>query len=115
MFELAAEVCPEIRQADASELPGEAAEEAVKAMGTSGTPVSGTDVYSGMENSKDMERFLEGCENGKSGEITEYELYSDGRIGRKKFSFDGETMYLLAISSYWNGDNVVLGIFHIQR
>lgn len=109
MFELAAEGCPEIRQADASELPGEAAEEAVKVMGTSGAPVSGTDVYSGMENSKDMERFLEGCENGERGEITEYELYSDGRIGRKKFSFDGETMYLLAISSYWNGDNVVLG------
>lgn len=108
MFELASEVLPEILQED-TVMSGESAEKAVKAMGSPGVPVSGPDVYRGMENCDVMEAFLEGCDNGESGEITEYELYDDGRIGRKKFIFDGETMYLLAVSSYWNGETVVLG------
>ena len=108
MFELAAQVCPEIRQEE-PELSEEEAEAAVSAMGASGAPIAGPDVYRGMENSKSMERFLEACEDGVRGEITEYELYDDGRIGRKEFVFDGEEMYLFAVSSYLDGERAVLG------
>ena len=120
MFELAAGVWPEILREDpalsdeAADASG-AAEAAVKAMGTSGVPVSGPDIYRGMENCQVMETFLEGCENGKSGEITAYELDDDGRIGRKEFIFDGKAMYLFAVSAYWDGESAVLGDVSYSR
>ncbi|HJD46451.1 MAG TPA: hypothetical protein H9909_06365 [Candidatus Mediterraneibacter norfolkensis] len=108
MFELAAKVCPELLQEDPI-LSDEVAEAVVEAMGTSDVPVSGPDIYRGMENCEIMEAFLKGCEDGESGEITAYELFEDGRIGQKKFLFDRKEMYLFAVSSYWNGESAVLG------
>ena len=49
-----------------------------------------------------VDNFLKECLKGKSGSVVVYELHSDGGIGRDKFIFDGENMYLMGASATWN-------------
>lgn len=51
-----------------------------------------------------MENFLKKCMEGEKGEIESYELYEDGSIGRRKFSFDGTDMYILYTNAVWRKD-----------
>ncbi|MBM6855077.1 hypothetical protein H6B11_13110 [Mediterraneibacter glycyrrhizinilyticus] len=115
MFQRIDEVCPEFMQDERLSLTEEEAQRAADAMGASGNPVSGTDVYRGMENYESMEEFLRDCEAGKEGGIVLYELYDDGEIGRKEFSCDGEDVYLFAVSAYRKEGGAVLGDVSYSR
>lgn len=115
MFERISDVCPEVRESGTVILAEEEAQRAADAMAVSGDPVLGTDIYRGMENYEAMEKFLEDCENGQTGEIIAYELYDDGEIGRKEFICDGENIYLFAVSAYRKEDKSVLGDISYSR
>ena len=67
-----------------------------------GYPVTTMETYSNMENYEKVDNFLKECLKGKSGSVIVYELHSDGGIGRVKFIFDGENMYLIGASATWN-------------
>ena len=67
-----------------------------------GYPVTAMETYSNMENYEKVDNFLKECLKGKSGSVVVYELHSDGGIGRDKFIFDGENMYLIGASATWN-------------
>ena len=67
-----------------------------------GYPVTAMETYSNMENYEKVDNFLKECLKGKSGSVVVYELHSDGGIGRDKFIFDGENMYLMGASATWN-------------
>lgn len=70
-----------------------------------GNPVTTVVTYSNMENYEDVDRFLKQCGEGDSGSVVVYELHSDGGIGRYKFIFDGEDMYVLTANAIWNIEN----------
>lgn len=79
-----------------------------------GCPVTAVITYANMENHEDVERFLEKCEEGKSGSIVIYGVYSDGGIGRIKFNFDGTDMYAISTRGIWNSDNTP-GIAYVSH
>ena len=79
------------------------AEQMADVLAAQGNPVTTFDLYQDMKNCEVMDAFLEDCENGRSGEATEYEVYKDGSIGRKKFVFDGENLYVLSVTASWRG------------
>lgn len=70
-----------------------------------GVPVVGSEEYPTMENHQEMERFLEGCGQGKAGEIILYQVGQDGGIRRKKYIYDGTDMYLLSARAQWDEEN----------
>lgn len=70
-----------------------------------GRPVSVPVLYSDMGNYRRMDRFLKRCLNGKSGSIVAYRVCSDGGIGRNKYIFDGEDMYILSTKGMWDERN----------
>lgn len=70
-----------------------------------GCPVISSEVYSNMENYKEVEQFLTNAESGIKGSVVVYEIHSDGGIGREKYVYDGEDMFLLASTTVWDDDN----------
>ena len=57
------------------------------------------------ENYEEVESFLINAESGKEGSVIIYEVHSDGGIGRDKYVYDGNDMFLLASSTVWDDDN----------
>ena len=70
-----------------------------------GYSVISSETYSNMENYEEVESFLINVESGKEGSVIIYEVHSDGGIGRDKYVYDGEDMFLLASSTVWDDDN----------
>lgn len=70
-----------------------------------GYPVISPEAYSNMENYKEVESFLINAESGKEGSVVTYEVHLDGGIGREKYVYDGEDMFLLASNTEWDDDN----------
>ena len=73
--------------------------------GETGEAVHSTLLYSNMENYEKMDGFLEECIKGNSGFAVVYEIQSDGGIGRRKYTFDGNDMYVLSARAAWREDN----------
>lgn len=69
-----------------------------------GVPVISSEVYSNMENEEEADAFLKNAESGKEGSVVIYEILSDGSLGRWKYIYDGEDMYLLASTAAWDDD-----------
>ena len=61
-----------------------------------------TQIYAGMENYENMDKFLKECAKGESGSAVVYEIHSGGGIGRLKFLFDGTNMYVFCVSMVWD-------------
>ena len=72
---------------------------------STGCPVTGTAVYFNMENYKALEDFLNNSIAGSSGSVVVYEIHSDGGIGRYKYSYDGNDMYVLSAKATWSDDD----------
>ena len=70
-----------------------------------GMPVTSSKVYSNMENYEKVDKFLTNAESGNKDAIVIYEIDSDGGIGRNKYVYDGEDMFLLASTTVWDDDN----------
>lgn len=70
-----------------------------------GYPIVTMVTYSNMENYESVDSFLKECMERKSGSVVIYEVYSDGGLGRMKFSFDGTDMYVVSTRGIWNADN----------
>lgn len=70
-----------------------------------GCPVTTKIQYAKMENYEIMDSFLKDCLNKKEGAVVLYEIHDDGGLGRLKFSFDGEDMYVLSADAVWNKQN----------
>ena len=70
-----------------------------------GSPVYTTVIYSDMKNHEKMETFLSECMEGEKGSIVAYEIGPNGGIGRMKYHFDGQDMYLLSTKAVWNKEN----------
>lgn len=70
--------------------------------------------YANMENYTAADRFLKDCEKGLEGALVLYEIHTDGSLGRSKFVYDGENMYLVAANAVWadSGEPV---LSHISR
>lgn len=91
-------------------LTGDEAEQMADVLAEQGNPVTTFDIYQDMKNYEVMDAFLKDCENGRSGEAAEYEVYKDGSIGRKKFIFDGEDLYVLSVTASWrDGETKSIG------
>ena len=84
-------------------LTADEAEQMADVLAAQGNPVTTFDIYQDMKNCEVIDAFLEDCENGRSAEAAEYEVYKDGSIGRKKFVFDGEDLYVLSVTASWRG------------
>ncbi|MCI5587429.1 MAG: DUF6070 family protein [Lachnospiraceae bacterium] len=67
-----------------------------------GYPVTTMLRYSDMKNYKSVIDFLTKCKKGEEDTIVIYKIRNDGGIGRYKFIFDGEEMYLLSSAANWN-------------
>lgn len=67
-----------------------------------GNPVRTTILYSDMENYEIMDDFLKECMNGETGSIITYIVRSSGGIGREKYIYDGEDMYVFVVNTAWN-------------
>lgn len=67
-----------------------------------GNPVISTATYASMDHYEKMNTFLLDCNEGKRGSVILYEIYSNGGIGRLKFTFDGEDLYVLTATSRWD-------------
>lgn len=84
-------------------------EEALLAMqqqaATEGNPVEVNVPYADLENYESMDRFLKESKAGQAGECTMYTVHIDGSLGRSRFVFDGNDMYLSAADAVWNKDN----------
>lgn len=73
--------------------------------GETGEAVHSVLLYSNMENHEKMDDFLKECIKGNSGFAVVYEIQSDGGIGRRKYIFDGNDMYVLSAMAAWGEDN----------
>lgn len=71
----------------------------------SGYAVTMKETYSNTKNYKKVDKFLRECLQGKSGSVVIYEVYSDGGIGRDKFIFDGQDMYIIGASGVWDKEH----------
>lgn len=80
-------------------------EKMTKIIKEQGYPVISSEIYSNMGNYQKVERFLSDAESGNRGSIVIYEVHSDGGMGREKYVYDGEDMYLLASNMVWDDDN----------
>jgi len=69
----------------------------VKKIKKQGYSVRTYEEYSNMENYKIVDSFLKEAQEGNMGSIAIYEVHSDGSIGREKYIYDGENMFLLLI------------------
>ena len=58
-----------------------------------------------MENYKIVDSFLKEAQEGNMGSIAIYEVHSDGSIGREKYIYDGENMFLLNSCASWDDNN----------
>ncbi|POP33580.1 hypothetical protein C3B58_06745 [Lactonifactor longoviformis] len=67
-----------------------------------GNPAADLGYGYNMQNYEHMDRFLTSSVNGKEGEVTLFELYPDGGIGRKKFRFDGKHIYVWYTNAAWS-------------
>ena len=67
----------------------------VKKIKKQGYSVRTYEEYSNMENYKIVDSFLKEAQEGNMGSIAIYEVHSDGSIGREKYIYDGENMFLL--------------------
>ena len=74
----------------------EVVDQMVEKLKDAGCPVTVTEIYSNMENYKELEDFLNAATAGSSGSVVVYEIHSDGGIGRYKYSYDGKDMYVLS-------------------
>lgn len=72
-----------------------------KALKKSGNPVIGWGPYANMENYQKFDTFLRRSSSGDSGCCVVYEMHPDGGIGRKKFIYDGEEMYVVDANALW--------------
>lgn len=70
-----------------------------------GYSVISSETYSNMGNYKEVESFLINAESGKEGSVVIYVIHSDGGLGREKYVYDGEDMFLLESNTAWNNDN----------
>lgn len=70
-----------------------------------GVPVIGTEDYSEMGNYQEMEKFLIDAGQGKAGDVILYEIARDGGITRKKYTYDGNDMYLLSTKGLWDDED----------
>lgn len=69
-----------------------------------GSPVRMNKVYSNLENYEQFKKFLILCTAGNSGTEVIYEIHSDGSIGREKYIYDGNDMYVVASIFTWGND-----------
>ena len=64
--------------------------------------------FSGREehmcNADKFDAFLKKAQKGEKDSIVVYEVHEDGGIGRNKYIFDGQNMYVLYVGSVWNDD-----------
>ena len=63
-----------------------------------------------MRNADKFDTFLKKAQKGEKGSIIVYEVHEDGGIGRNKYTFDGEDMYVLYVGSVWNDNEDVISI-----
>ncbi len=63
-----------------------------------------------MRNADKFDTFLKKAQKGEKGSIIVYEVHEDGGIGRNKYTFDGEDMYVLYVGSVWNDNKDVISI-----
>lgn len=77
----------------------------VNLLGKTGRPVLYDNGYDAMHNFQEVDKFLRNATEGKEGEVTIYEVYNDGGIGRNAFVFDGKDMYVLYTGFSWTDDN----------
>ncbi|MCI9417646.1 MAG: hypothetical protein HFI82_09615 [Eubacterium sp.] len=83
----------------------EVMDQMVEKLKSVGCPVTMTEIYSNMENYKELEEFLNASLAGRGGSIIVYEVHSDGGIGRYKYSYDGKDMYVLTAKAAWSDDD----------
>ena len=77
----------------------------VKKIKKQGYSVRTYEEYSNMENYKIVDSFLKEAQEGNMGSIAIYEVHSDGSIGREKYIYDGENMFLLNSCASWDDNN----------
>ena len=86
-------------------IPEETMYQLVEKVKDTGYPVTTTVPYSNMENYKKLEDFLNASMKGRSGSAVVYEIHLDGGMGRYKYFYDGNDMYVLSARAAWSGDN----------
>lgn len=84
-------------------LPDAAVEEMLDALEKVGDPVLSDNKYEAMRHFQKADKFLKAAKKGEKGNLVLYEIHRDGGLRRKKFSFDGEEMYLLSTGFLWKG------------
>ena len=105
-LELTAEIYREADKGEASNvvLSEEVMAQMKEKIKTLGKPVTGSRLYSDMENWEEMERFLLDAGRGKAGTILLYMIHRDGGIGRLQYKYDGKNLYVLAANMTWGRD-----------
>lgn len=83
----------------------EVIEKMVEKLKNAGCTVTMTEIYSNMENYKELEDFLNASLAGRVGSTVVYEVHSDGGIGRYKYYYDGKNMYVLSAKAAWSDDD----------
>ena len=63
-----------------------------------------------MRNADKFDGFLKNAQKGEKDSIIVYEVHEDGGVGRNKYIFDGQNMYVLYVGSVWNNDEDVISI-----
>ena len=75
--------------------------------------------FSGREehmcNADKFDAFLKKAQKGEKDSIVVYEVHEDGGIGRNKYIFDGQNMYVLYVGSVWNDDEDVISIEDVYK
>ena len=74
----------------------------VKAVKEAGYAVKAATRYSNLKNAKLVKQFLKNTLARQSGSAIIYEIHYDGGVERKKFTFDGDEMYVLTAKYEWN-------------
>lgn len=85
-------------------ISGEIINQMAQKIKQTGYPVITNEAYASVENYEILEDFLEDSNAGNSGFAVVYKIQSDGGIGRAKYTFDGENMYVLSAKASWNDD-----------
>lgn len=103
VLELTAEIYREADKGEASNvvLSEEVILQMKEKIKTTGIPVTGSGLYSVMENWQEVEHFLLDAAGGTAGTIRLYMIRRDGGIGRFQYRYDGEDMYVLASNMTW--------------
>lgn len=84
--------------------------------GQSGKSIAVNVPYADMENYEGAELFLKNCAKKQEGEWVLYTIHIDGSLGRGKYVFDGQDMYLLAADALWkdSGEPVFSHMSHTR-